>query len=470
MQNERLFLSSKTVDISEADTYLELTNRLCFYNEPNFNDVMLPYDETSEEKAKTLVNMPVVAKYTQNASGQPTFKGHEAYLDENGEIQFGTDSIGTHTEIYIEEDSVDVHGETKILPCLFAKYRIWKRKKNVVLAVRRLYEEDKLFSSWEIQTLSYIFKDGVKSLIDYSFLGNCLLGYENSSPAYGDSAKAINMSSAEQFLMVAEALSKDIILNKEEEILKKNETSVASDTENTDQATLTDFDLKKALRLAVSDKLKKDKWDIDIICHMPIEKTLWVKTWQDESELDVMVFTYEVENDVVTVSEPVASKLITSVSQINSTIAEMQKKISEQNDALIHSSSTIQALNTQISDLSPFKEKFESVEQERIEKELSERRDALKSYAIKSGHISVTEIENSEENGGSVEIKSYIETLNESAIKDIIADRFMASLEQEKNKEIQTSTVDAAQAKANITDDDVIDHRTFIKNFIGGKK
>lgn len=39
--------------------------------------------------------MPVQALYRTNLLGEPTFSGHEMYKDENGDIQFGTQSIGT---------------------------------------------------------------------------------------------------------------------------------------------------------------------------------------------------------------------------------------------------------------------------------------------------------------------------------------------------------------------------------------
>lgn len=81
MNKENICFSSKTIELSENENYIELTNRLCYYTDPNLNNVALEYNETSIDKAKTLINMPVVAKYATNSKGEPTFKGHEVYFD-----------------------------------------------------------------------------------------------------------------------------------------------------------------------------------------------------------------------------------------------------------------------------------------------------------------------------------------------------------------------------------------------------
>ena len=116
----------QVIDIAEHTSYLELTSRVCFYDEPNLNNDMLPSDDTTLEKAQTLVNMPVQAKYRLSPSGEPTFSGHEMKKSKStGEITFGTSSVGTHTEVYIENDNVDVNGTIKNLPCLFAQRNVF---------------------------------------------------------------------------------------------------------------------------------------------------------------------------------------------------------------------------------------------------------------------------------------------------------------------------------------------------------
>lgn len=237
MNTENICLSSEIIEISENTSYLELTSRICYYDDVNKNNVLLP-SEGAAEKAETLINMPVQAKYRVNIKGEPTFGGHEVHKDQDGNFYFDTSSIGTHTEVYIENADVKVNGTIKNLPCLYAKYRIWKRYENYVAAVRRLFSLGKLYGSWEIIVSSYEFNDGIKTITDYEFIANTLLGYENASPAYGVDAKAISLSTEENNrLLVAEALSQDIIsqgsdkLNnqeKEDDVLNKDEKNIAS--------------------------------------------------------------------------------------------------------------------------------------------------------------------------------------------------------------------------------------------------
>lgn len=484
---DSVFLYSETIDIAETDTYLELTNRVCYYDEPNLNNVMLT-SENALERAKTLVNMPVVAKYRVNADGEPTFGSHEAYVDENGELQFNTDSVGTHTEVYIEEDTVDVNGVLKTLPCLFAKYRIWTRNANVVAAVKRLFSEDKLYSSWEVITLSYEFKDGIKTLNEYEFIGNCLLGYEFAMPAYGVDAKAITMSNQSPQLLVANALAQDLINSrKKEEVnlsknknakeiiekatdknVEKNKKSVADEekdvtVEDTETSALTDYDLWVKLSQACREKLGEYCY---VAFHFPLEKTVWVKSESSESELDYKLFNYTVENDEVEVSEPIDVTLTVSVSEINDKIEKLNSEIEKKNEALITANKTIKSLESEVSTLKPFKEKFEKAEQERIEKELAEKQDELKAYALKSGHITKEEIETSEE------IKGYIEKLDKKAIQSIIGDRVVSALEKmDKDANIEVSSiVKDGSLKTNISNADsgIIDYRTVINSFLEG--
>ena len=51
MNKEKTFLTSSTIELSEDEEnsqYLTLVNRICYYDEPNLNSVLLPSD-TAEE-------------------------------------------------------------------------------------------------------------------------------------------------------------------------------------------------------------------------------------------------------------------------------------------------------------------------------------------------------------------------------------------------------------------------------------
>ena len=45
MDSEKICLSSQTIDIAENDLYLELTNRMCYFDDENLNHVLLPYKD-----------------------------------------------------------------------------------------------------------------------------------------------------------------------------------------------------------------------------------------------------------------------------------------------------------------------------------------------------------------------------------------------------------------------------------------
>ena len=224
---EKIVVNSSYTELSEHKNYLELVNLVSYYNYPNGNGTQIDYGTTDEEKAatleraKTMEFMPVKAFYSTNKDGEPTFGGHEASYDNNGNLVFGTEKIGVHKSVYIKTANVTAADGTKRrLPCLYAKQRIWTDKPNVVAAIKRLHGLGKLNTSWEAQILSYEFKNGVKYLRDYEFIGNAYLGFDDKRgpkrPAYGQDAKVISVSSQveENYeLMIAEALAKDLIAN-----------------------------------------------------------------------------------------------------------------------------------------------------------------------------------------------------------------------------------------------------------------
>lgn len=464
------------INIAEHTTYLELVSRVCYYDEPNLNNDMLPYDDTTEEKAKTLINMPVQAKYRVSPSGEPTFSGHEMVKKKDGTVDFKTSSIGTHTEVYIKNDNVDVNGTIKELPCLFAKYRIWKRYKNVVAAVQRLFDLGKLYSSWEIYTYEYVYNKGIRKVTDYEFQANCLLGYEYAYPSYGTSANAISMSEMDNNspqLMIAEALSQDLIDkndNKEEKarMIKKNE--VDKQNADTTSAQLTTRDLREKLGYVCGAKI--GGW-----CYVsymfPNEKEVWCEYYGAKTELDYVKFTYEVgEDDSITVSEPEYVKLSVSIAEINSKVSSLEKEIETlkaeldiKNTAITKASEKIQELNIQISELTPYKKQVETAEQERIEAKISEDKARLREKMLKGNLF--TEAEIAEKN-----IADLIEARNESAINSLIADKFVASI---NNKEFDDTTQIAENTEMKTVtasleiDEDTTDARSFMRSILFDK-
>lgn len=517
MEFEKICFSSKAIDIAENDLYLEITNRLCYYDDKNLNNVMLPYkgfEESALENAKSLINMPVQAKY-RKINNMDDLGSHEMHVLPNGEVEFLTESIGTHISIEIKDDTVTtVSGDTKTLPCLFAKCRIWKRNSNMISAVKRLYESDGgLNSSWEISTSEYEYKAGVKILKDYAFLANTFLG-STTTPAYNGTSKAISLSSlSEDELLVAEALSLDLSENqtgtfdinnepeKEENNLKKDKNvvlssensaeAVSTNTENvsdaatdvnnaesntavaevkedkkdvtddntsTETSALTSYDLRVRISKACRDKYDDWCW---VAYLFPEEHEVWCE-YDGESELDYLKFTYTVENDVVTVSEPVKVSLTVSVKDINTTISEYEKTIAEKDDLIVKASSEITSLKSENTELSQYKEKFTQMEQEKVATELAQKKENLIASVVKSGQITREEIEKSEEFSG------YVENLDKKSLMAIVGERLSASVDKKNEAEVETSeTKNDVHVASNLnTDDEVVDGATIMRNFL----
>ena len=507
-------VTGEVIDVAEHANYLELTSRICYYDEPNLNGDMLPYDDTTLTRAETLVNMPVQARYRVNANNEPSLGGHEMVRKRDGSIEFKTQSIGVHTSVEIKKDNVVLNnGEIKELPCLFASYRIWKRYPNYIAAIKRLFDNNMLYGSWEISTYKYVYDNGIRKITDYEFFANTLLG-ESNPPSYGVNATALSMATldSDSQLMIAEALSQDLIdnnnddkednlqmANKEksivaEEVKKevvtpantesnvsektssevKSETNVEAEKETTsvtDSAQLTDYDLRVKVTKACRDKLDKWCW---VSFMFPNEKEVWCEYEGAETELDFVKFTYEVgEDDTITVSDPEYVKLTVSIAEINTKVATLEKDVETvkaeldiKNDAITKASEKIQELNIKISELEPFKEQVEAERQKQIETEIAEEKERLKAKMLKGNLF--TEAEITEDN-----IAKLIEARDESAINSLIADKFVASFDSkdESDESVDTASVDEGSANdiatASLeTDEEETDARSFMRTIL----
>lgn len=415
MDKTNIVLSSKTVEISEYKNYLELLNRVCYYGAKNFNDVRLPFDETTELKAQTLKNMPVVAKYIIDAQGRPSFGGHEVSRDVNGEYVFGTTPIGVHTEVFIKDDAVVLPDQsTAVLPCLFAKQRIWKRNSRAVAAIQRLYTDDNLHNSWEISVSDFKYsEDGVKDLIDYAFEANCLLG--TAKPAYGASAKILSLSSESSELLVAEALSQDLI----------------DASENSTESEAKDMEDEKLIETSVEEVnaggVEVGKEEETAASHEE------ARAAEEQAKEEV---TPMVEESVEQIN-PIQTQLDEALSKIE----KLTTDISEKNSALIEAQKQINDLTAQVETLSPYKEAAETAARERAEAERKEAVADLRTYAEESGMVTKEEL-------ASGEIAEMIESLKETDLKVLISDRIVAK--QKGAKPAETAQKRTAKMKAEI--------------------
>lgn len=368
MNEKKLVLTSSCVDISEHKDYLELENLVCYYDYPNANGVQMNYGKTKEEhastleRAKTLLLMPVYAKCAVNWKGQPTFKGHEVSYDKDGNVQFGTMPIGIHYKVRIKKvDVVAADGTPRRLPCLFATQRVWKRNKNAVAAIRRLFSEGKLFNSWEVETEQYTFREGTKHLEEYSFLGNTFLGYEYASPAYGTGggAKVISVASqdmptkylSESELLVAEALYQDALEqqnngNEVSEAMLDNEnfevniegasvvTEVA-EQENTEpveaEAEELGFEVQMEAEVEESSTQDDDKSEVEVSNNEQESTTVEASTVTEEVSEDAPAVAPVVEPETETSAENVEVSMMTESDLRKAVSRAYQKYLGDDN-------------------------------------------------------------------------------------------------------------------------------------------
>ena len=269
---------------------------------------------------------------------------------------------------------------------------------------------------------------------------------------------------------------KDETEEKEEEAelgAKKKKTSCAeveTPEKAPEVASLTDCDLFRK----INEECRKAVdccWGY-ISYWFPEEKTVWYKPDNAVSQLDYKLFTYEVVDDEVTVSEPQDVKLTVSVTEVNEVIAEKDEKIGTltaeleiKDEAVIKAGEKINKLNVEVSELKPYKEAAEKAEQERIEAEIAEAKETLKNNMLKTKLFTEEEI-------AETEIAELIEFRNETAIKNLIAERYIASFDKEDEVSTDTASYEekSNESVANLESDDIDeDPSVYMRNFLKRK-
>lgn len=476
---KNIILYSSNVLISESennpDVYI-CKFILCDFD-INKNGVGLNRD-TINEWMSTLKNKPVVGKISVRYDGKEDFTNHAVEIvekiDENGntyqDIVFNSDAFGTFTDVFIENiDGIDY---------LVATAEIWKRFERACNIILNRVESGELKTSWEISVVDAVkkFTNGkIAKIINYGrFLGHAMLG-NGTEPAY-DSSKLLNIAQEDsQDFELSNALTQDIIFSninvnkiQEQEVqnltedIEKLEENIESNEEKKDISALTDWDLREKIRDACREKIKD--WCY-IAFHFPVDRIVWVEANERDSELDYKLFTYEVIDDTVTVSEPKDVKLMVSVHEINSKLEESQLEIESKNSTIIDLNRQIKSLTEEISEISIFKEKFEESEQIRIANELKEKQAEFLLEIKELDIFSEEELDNDE-------ISTLISELNRAEINSLIVKKIQEinSIKKKpdaptkKDKETLTSEV---RVDLSTTDDISYDYRKFINAYIG---
>lgn len=446
-------MSSNVIELSEHKTYIELTRRLCYYDYPNLNGVQLNSD-TAEEKAQSLLMQPVVAKY-KRIRNKDDLGGHECSVDNNGNVTFGTVPIGVNVAVEIKNDTVNINNNTVETPCLFATSRIWTRNKNVCSAIKRLFAEGKLHSSWEILTENAEYVNNVKILKDYVFEADALLG-STSNPAYGECATTLCVASAEDpEILLSEAIANDFNIDnsetKEDKTLKikENESVVTSENENAD---------------VVTDEVVETSQETENVETTETTETVSETREAKAEKIEDTTADENTEKSEESNSDNTDTSNEEVVSDTDTIIANLKQEIVEKNDAIIKANEEIANLKAVNESLVQYKEMYEKIESEKAADELAKKKKCLSEYAVRSGYISSEEIESSEE------IKKLIDAVDENGIKAIIVDRLMA---QKNDVVVETSematpvTTEVASLTCDEVSIETSDYKSVMKKFLG---
>ena len=480
-------------DNSNPDSYIAKFI-ICDFGR-NKNGVSLNRDGI-ENWLATLKNKPLVGKIKMKYDGTYDFTGHNVKLvnkvDEYGneyqEVEFDTDAFGTFFDVSIE--TIDAQ-EVIVASC-----EIWKRFTKACGIIVSRIKDGTLHTSWEIaiEKSHQGIVDGLMTkIIDVGrFIGHCLLG-KQVSPAY-DSSGLLEIASTNYDVEFAEALSRDIISQgldiknqeKEEKTLETEKENVSvseieneNNSENAEQteknvsteppvedskensvdtvvSELTDRDIRAKAEKEIKNKLP-NIWGY-ISCMFPESHEVWY-CYDGDTELDYYRFTYEVNGEDVTVSEPEKVTLTVSVKDINSTVAEYEKTISEKDELIVKASAEITTLKADNAELAEYKQKFTEMEQEKITSELAQKKEDLIASVIKSGQITREEIEKSEELSG------YVNDLDKKSLMAIVGERLSASVDSTKESKVDTSEINELHIASNLNCEDT-DAVSLMRKFI----
>lgn len=377
----------------------------------------------------------------------------------------------------------------------------------------KLWDDGNISSSWELTATEVVTKGVNKIYKVFEFIGDCILG-KNHTPAVpgsgvieyaefddelsnalmtdisnSNTSNYENIEEKEDINLAEKTKKDDLIKDTEKENTTtdsveetekdKKKTSCAEDTSETKEtaestvesednpeepetASLTDSDLFRKINKACEDAIKG--WGY-VSYWFPEEHTVWFHVYDAPTQLDYKLFTYTVENDEVTVSEPQDVKLTVSVSDVNTVLAEKDEKIETltaeleiKDKAVISAGEKIGKLNVQISELQPYKEQIEKAEQEKIEAEIAEEKESLKKNLLKGGLFTEEEITKAE-------IAELIEARDKTAIYGLIAEKYIASFDKEETDVADKEEI--VPATASLETNDVNESPvTFMRDFL----
>lgn len=482
--NVKIISSQIELAEKESNGDLRLKMLICPLDVVNGNGVKL--DSASiNDWVGTLVNQPVQAKI--NHSGDD-FEGHAAKIvteiGEDGKphkkMLLGTYSYGTFTDVSVEDNNI------------LATATVWaERYPTVGSIIERRLDNGGVRGSWEISVNeSDVSEDGIKTIRNGRFLGFALLG-EKVQPAFKDAGilevAELDESIDEELAAATltdnvEELSEDVEMNEEvvigqeelveepvqeevSEVVEEPQTDTAEQEQEQEQpveehdpegetaeqqeevSAITDRDLRDGIERAYHDAFGDWPW----VCYLFVdEHRALLKTGKCESELTFESIAYEFDGEDVILTPEGLVQLVVSPLAIN-------EEIERRDGAIAEATAKIAELTAQVAELTPFKEEIDRIRAEKEAEELAEKRNEIRAYLIKTGLISGDELV-------SEEIASIVERVDYAAAKSLIADRYIASLDNsvEKAEKASVPVVEKADLNAN----EHISGRAFVKAYI----
>jgi hypothetical protein len=402
-------------------------------------------------------------------------------------VIFDTSAFGSFVDVAIETIDDKEY--------IVATAEIRKRFTTACSVILSRIKAGTLHTSWEIavsDSTPTLLNGMVTKVINAGrFIGHCLLG-EDVEPAY-DSSGLLQIASNEYVsdIEIAESLIADMLedsyikINEKEDTMAKNklekvtkakvdetlevsneteevveETEVedanedVEDTEDVedDNEVSTDEDSKviDTSQLTAYDIMTKIESQVEgWVAHLfPEEKECLIRHYKLD-DLEYHKYSYSVENDEVKLSEPETIKLVYSVRDINEKVAELEKQIAEKDELILKSSSEVQTLKSENSELTQYKDKFDKAEQERITAELEAQKEELISLVVSSGLITREEIEQSEELSG------YVAELDKKSLMSEVGQRLADSIGNKSNEDsIEISENQSTNPSTNLNNDD----------------
>lgn len=466
---ETLIYNSKPIEIADDGICKYATFLISVLNEYDRMDRKIPL-EAGEKYHDTLRGFPIVAKLIKDRTNRPLDYGaHEMrqWKKRNGEIAttFGTYPIGSVIDTWIEDRVVDGYGE-EAKPCLMAKAKLWTcRSPEYFTVFDRLWNENKINSSWEMITSDVEEEPSGKRILKaFSFIGNALLG-TTSVPAVGGAgvyeyAEVTDENQCQVSEELSEALLKDIENFKEQEekpLAEETFKETIEEEVSTEASSAAVTEAEATSVAEVADNAAAESAESDIkVDNISTEETL--EEAQCETEDNQKKETAE-ETDVIASEQ--TEQIDDTPAELVEEPCDLNAKVEELSSALIQANDKIQELQATIDALIPFKAQVEQIEQEKAAAEKAKAVQELRSTAISSGWISEREIAEDES------ISAMIANADVNGINAIIVKRLTASLNSGKKFHI-AETINTT-LKADISaEESTISHSNIVAEFIKG--